>query len=115
MGVELNMDKENLQSIKREIAVVLEYIYETKRGLINANGKLQEGVIVNGKSIGADKISEYISQLDMVFESLCKIREHCNQKIQIIEQNERLGFSQGNNIVLDPKEISLLNSIRGDM
>ena len=109
------MDKENLQSIKREIAVVLEYIYETKRGLLNADSKLQEGVIVNGKSIGSEKISEYISQLDNVFASLCKIKTHCEQKLQIIEQNERLGFTNGNNIVLDPNEIALLKSIRGDM
>lgn len=109
------MDKENLMSIKREIAVILEYIYETKRGLTNANGKLQDGVIVNGKSIGSDKIGKYINELDMVFESLCKIKARCEQKIQLIEQNERLGFTDGNNIVLDPDEIALLNSIKGDI
>lgn len=109
------MDKENLQSIKREIAVVLEYIYETKRGLLNADSKLQEGVIVNGKSIGSEKISEYISELDSIFASLCKIKTSCEKKLQIIEQNERLGFTNGNNIVLDPNEIALLKSIRGDM
>ena len=89
------MNKMNLQLMKNDISEILEHIHETKRRLTNANSKMEEGVIVNGKSVGNGKISEYIAKLDSVSESLNRISSHCDQKIQIIEQDERLGLNQG--------------------
>lgn len=91
------MEKDKLEYIKSQVSIILQEIYENKDKLKLTRKSLEEGIIINGKYLGKDKIEEDIYKLDVLAENLINVIEHCNQKIESIENNNStISFNRGN-------------------
>lgn len=89
------MDNETLEYRKRQIDIILDEMYETRDRLKKIKSIAQEGIIIGGKYLGQDKIEQDLYQLELIIENLLYVRNHCNQKLDMIVQNNSVDIGGG--------------------
>jgi len=86
------MNQTNLELMKRDMNSLLKYIYDTDNKLSIVKAKIEEGGVINWKTLDDCKIEKVLYKPGFVIGILINIFKHCNQRLYLIETTGDVNF-----------------------